>query len=80
MLTLRLDPALEENINNTARNLGLSKSELIRKSILNYLKKIELTNAWETGSDLFGKHSSGLGNLSKERKKIIKSRIRSKRK
>lgn len=78
MLTLRLDPTLEQNIKITAKRLGLSKSELIRKSILSYLEKVEHVNAWETGNDLFGKHSSGLGNLSTDRKKLIKTKLQAK--
>ena len=80
MITLRLDPTLEQAINNTAQNLGLTKSELIRKSILEYLSKLGKANAWEVGQDLFGKYSSGLKNLSTERKEIVKKRIKAKRK
>ena len=75
MPTLRLDPTLEENINIAARNLGLSKSELIRKSIHSYLGKLEHANVWEIGEDLFGKYSSGLGNLTTDRKKILRNKI-----
>ena len=39
MVTLRLDSKLEKSINDSARLLGVSKSELIRKSIEEYLKK-----------------------------------------
>ena len=80
MVTLRLDPTLEQNINITAKNLGLSKSELIRKSIQSYLENLEHANAWEIGKDLFGKYSSGQGNLSTDRKKIVKNKILAKRK
>ncbi len=79
MITLRLDQKLEQQVNNTAKNLGLTKSELIRKSIKAYLLKLKQPNAWEIGEDLFGKYSSGLGNLSSDRKEIIKSKIRAKR-
>ena len=72
MITLRLDPKLEQAVNITAKNLGLTKSELIRKCIKDYLVNSSHSNAWETGKDLFGKHSSGEGNLSVDRKKIIK--------
>ena len=58
MITLRLDPDLEHAITNTATNLGLTKSDLIRKSILEYLRKLGKQNAWEAGQDLFGKYSS----------------------
>ncbi|MCD6273142.1 MAG: CopG family transcriptional regulator [Deltaproteobacteria bacterium] len=80
MITLRLDAKLEQAINNTAKNLGLSKSELIRKSIYDYLGRLSNQNAWEAGGELFGKYSSGLGNLSTNRKELIKRKIKAKRK
>ena len=80
MITLRLDSKLEQSINNTAKNLGLTKSELIRKSITEYLGKLKSPNAWDTGEDLFGKYSSGLGNLSANRKVLLKNKIKAKRK
>lgn len=79
MITLRLDPKLEQAINNTAENLGLSKSELIRKSIHEYLAKLKQPTPWESGEELFGKYSSGLGDLSAKRKDLIKDKIRAKR-
>ncbi len=79
MITLRLDPELEQAINNTAKNLGLTKSELIRKSISEYLSKLKQPDPWEAGKDLFGKYSSGLGDLSTKRKELAKNKIRAKR-
>ena len=79
MITLRLDPILEQAVNNTAKNLGLTKSDLIRKSILEYLEKLGKQNAWEAGQDLFGKYSSGFNNLSADRKVILKDKIEAKR-
>lgn len=79
MITLRLDPALEQAVNSTAKNLGLTKSELIRQSINDYLARLKQPNAWEAGEDLFGKYSSGLGNLSVNRKELIKNKIKAKR-
>ncbi len=80
MITLRLDPELEQEIINTAKNLGVTKSELIRHSIQDYMKKIEKPNAWEIGRDVFGKYSSGKGNLSSKRKELIIEEIKAKRK
>ena len=79
MITLRLEPKLEQAVNNTAKNLGLTKSELIRTSIREYLGKIGSSDAWEMGKDLFGNYSSGLGNLSTNRKELIKNKIEAKR-
>ena len=78
MLTLRLNPELEQTINDTAKILGLTKSELIRQSINDYISKLEQPNAWEAGKDLFGKYSSGLGNLSENRKDLIKNKLKAK--
>ena len=79
MVTLRLDSKLEKSINDSARLLGVSKSELIRKSIEEYLKKFDTQpNAWEIGKDLFGKYASGVNNLSKDRKVLFKKRLRPK--
>lgn len=80
MITLRLDPNLEQSISNTAKNLGLTKSELIRQSIHEYLGKLSKPNAWDAGHDLFGKYSSGHSNLSTDRKGLVKDKIRAKRK
>ena len=80
MITLSLDPKLEQKMSNTAKNLGLSKSELVRKSLVEYLGRLSKQNAWEAGHELFGKYSSGNGNLSTDRKEILKEKIRAKRK
>ncbi len=80
MITLRLDPKLEQTIKITSKNLGISKSELIRKSILNYIDKLNPPNAWDVGQDLFGKYASGQSDLSVRRKELLKDKIRAKRK
>jgi len=80
MITLRLDPKLEQDVNNTAKNLGLTKSELIRKSLHEFLAKLDKPNAWEIGEDLFGRYSSGFSNLSTDRKELVKKKIKAKRK
>jgi len=80
MITLRFDPKLEEAIRKTAENLGLKKSDLIRRSIIDYLDRQKSQTAWELGKDIFGKYASGRGDLSVDRKKILKEKIRSKRK
>ena len=79
MITLRLDPDLEKEISTVAKNIGITKSDLIRQSLIEYLGKLERPNAWELGKDFFGRYSSGLGNLSVDRKTILKEKIRAKR-
>lgn len=79
MITLRLDPELEQTVSRAAKNLGLSRSELIRRSLVEYIARIEGPNAWEVGRDLFGKYSSGQDNLSSDRKAIVRRKIEAKR-
>ena len=80
MISLRLDPKLEQNVQNTAKILGVTKSELIRKSISEYINKIVHHSPWEIGKGYFGKYSSGQGNLSTDRKILLKTKIMAKRK
>ncbi len=78
MITLRLDSELEQNINRVAHKMGVTKSELIRKSITAFIEKIEHPSPWELGSDLFGKYASGKNNLSQDIKSIVKEKVRAK--
>ncbi len=80
MITLRLDQQLEQLLDKTAKNLDLTKSELIRRSILDYIGRLKPQNAWDAGQDLFGKHASGRSDLSARRKELVKEKIRAKRK
>ena len=57
IITLRLDSELEKTINSVAQQLGVSKSELIRKSITDFIDKLEKPFPWELGSNVFGKIS-----------------------
>lgn len=79
MITLRIDKNLERTITITAENLGLTKSELIRKSILAFIDTLDPPNAWDVGQDLFGKYASGIDSLSSNRKALLKKKIRAKR-
>ncbi|MAT95613.1 MAG: CopG family transcriptional regulator [Anaerolineaceae bacterium] len=79
MITVRLDPQLEQTINELARHLGVSKSELIRRSIAEYVDKLEKPSAWELGKDVFGKYASENRDLAKDRKKLVKDIIAAKR-
>ena len=79
MITLRLNQELEKNIKSVAINMGISKSELIRKSIIEFMKNIEKPTSWELGNELFGKYASGVTNLSQDRKALVKEKIKAKR-
>lgn len=78
MITLRLDQKLETEIQTTSRMLGLSKSELIRISVAEYIKKQKKPNAWELGENLFGQYASGQNHLSVNRKALLRDKIKAK--
>jgi predicted DNA-binding protein len=78
MITLRLDEKLEQQITTAAENLGVTKSELIRKSINEYLRNFKQPSAWDLGENVFGKYSSGRGNLSSDRKELMRNKIKAK--
>lgn len=80
MITLRLDSTLEQSVQQAAKTLGITKSELIRESIADYLAKLKTPSPWKLGEDLFGNYSSGQGNLSADRKSLLKAKIKAKRK
>ena len=59
--------------------MGVSRSELIRRSIAEYIDKLEKPSAWELGKDVFGKYASENSNLAADRKKLVKEIIEAKR-
>lgn len=79
MITLRLDPKLEQTINNIAHQMGVSKSELIRKSITEFIGNLDKPSPWELGGEVFGKYASTQENLSRDRKMLVKDKIKAKR-
>jgi antitoxin component of RelBE/YafQ-DinJ toxin-antitoxin module len=79
LITLRLDPKLEQTINNIAGQMGVSKSELVRKSLIEFISKLDKPTAWELGSEVFGKYESTYESLSRDRKVLVKDKIKAKR-
>lgn len=75
MITLRLDSKLEKTLESTAKSIGMTKSEFVRKSILTYLKRIPRKTPWELGNGLFANHSSGQKDLSENVSRIFKNKI-----
>lgn len=78
MITLRLDPELEQTINTLASEMGMSKSEIIRQSITEFIAKKETSSAWELGNDVFGKYVSPDPDLATNRKLLLKEKINNK--
>jgi predicted DNA-binding protein len=80
MLSIRLNKETEKQLDYASKQLGKSKSDMVRESLIEYLAKIESPSAWEAGKELFGKHKSGVGSLSTASSKDIAQRIQAKKK
>ena len=76
MITLRLDKELEKSVENTAKAVGVSKSELVRLSIKDYLNRLNQSQAWELGKEVFGKYQSENTNLARDSEKILREKFR----
>ncbi len=59
--------------------MGISKSELIRASVIEFMAKVEQPSAWELGRDVFGQYASGKESLSRDRKQLLTETIKAKR-
>ena len=79
-ISLRLDEQTARRLEEIARQKGLSKSEVIRHCLAEYLgNQQQQLSPWELGKDLFGRAASGRGELSRESKQIVKEKFRAKR-
>lgn len=78
-ISIRLDARLEREVERVAEQAGISKSELVRRSLVKYLAEHhERPSAWELGKDLFGRVGGGRPDLSTNRKKILGEILRAK--
>jgi hypothetical protein len=76
MITLRLSDPLRTKLAALAKTQGISRSELIRKCLDDYLARSDAEpSAWELGKDLFGCSNSGQGDRSRRAKEIARERI-----
>ena len=80
MMTLRIDEDLEQKIEHASVNLGISKSELLRRSVQEFIAGMTKPDPWDVGKDLFGKYRSGRHDLSTNRKTIIRDLLSRKHK
>jgi hypothetical protein len=79
-ISLRLDDQLSRRLAVVAKAKGLSKSELVRKCLDEYLAGQEQQpSAWELGKDLFGCFDSGKGDLSVRAREIARERLHDRR-
>jgi hypothetical protein len=74
--SLRLDRHLAQQLAALAKARGISRSELVRQCLEEYLAgPVQGATAWELGKDLFGCYKSGRGDLSQRVKEIAKEKI-----
>jgi hypothetical protein len=79
-ISLRLDDRLAKKLAALAKARGISKSELIRTCLGEYLvSQGQEPTAWELGRDLFGCYDSGQGDLSVRAKEIARERLHARR-
>jgi hypothetical protein len=78
-ISLRLNSETEHELTRYAQKAGKSKSELIRSLIAEFMnmKKIN-NNSWELGKELFGRYGSGKGDLSINRKSLLREKLNAK--
>ena len=72
MLIIRLDKKLEAEIEKVSKSENIRKSDLIRRSITEYLKKNKKPAIIEVGEEMFNKYSFKDSELSKNSEKILR--------
>lgn len=78
-ISLRIDKRMAESLSLAAKARGVSKSELIRQCLADYLDEASnRPTAWELGKELFGKVGSGRGDLARRRKQIFREKLNAK--
>ncbi|WCL50724.1 ribbon-helix-helix protein, CopG family [Leptospira sp. GIMC2001] len=76
MISLRLPPELERKLDSFAKSEGKSRTEIVKDSILEYMKaRGSKKSPFDLGLDLFGKYSSDNDDLAQNRKKYLKKFI-----
>ena len=82
MISVRLDENIENQLNTLAQQKDTSKSKVIKEALVYYFDMLKNENeqksAYELGSELFGKYSSGKDDLSTTYKQKIKDKINAK--
>ena len=79
-ISLRLDDRLTRKLAALAKARGLSKSELIRRCLNEYLAgQDQQPTAWELGKHLFGCYRSRRGDLSVRAREVARERLHARR-
>ncbi len=76
MLTIRLNPDMEEKLKTLAAHNNMTKTDIVKEALEDYYAKLEMKdNPYEHGKDLFGKYGSGKTDLSVTYKKTMKEKL-----
>jgi len=82
MLSVRLDSNLQNELNSLSKQQNISKSKIIKDSLIYYFDMLKQTNqqksSYEIGQEFFGKYSSKQGDLSTTYKQKLKDKINAK--
>lgn len=82
MVSVRLDEKIENQLDFIAQQKHIPKSKVIKEALVYYFdmlkKESNEKSAYELGSELFGKYSSGKNDLSATYKQKIKDKINAK--
>ena len=79
-ISVRLEGRLLRKLAATAKARGISKSELIRQCLDQFLgSTAQEPTAWEVGKELFGCYKSGRSDLSSRAPEIVRERIHARR-
>ena len=78
MTSVRLSEDIEEKLNFLSHTKRLSKTEIIRIAITNYIEHENVSDPYELGKDLFDLSGSGESNRSQNYKKVIKDKLHGK--
>lgn len=75
MLTTRLTISEEKKLTEYCKQNGLSKSQVVKEALAQYLSKKSAVSAYESGQDLFGADSSNDTDRSTTYKKRLKKML-----
>ncbi|MFA7569645.1 MAG: hypothetical protein WCY75_00175 [Sulfurimonadaceae bacterium] len=82
MVSVRLDEHIENQLTFLAQQKHIPKSKVIKDALVYYFDMLKndqnQKNAYELGSEFFGKYSSGRDDLSTTYKQKIKDKINAK--
>jgi predicted DNA-binding protein len=76
MTSIRLSKELEEKLNSLAERENITKSEIIKEALEEYIIDYEKkANPYDLGEEFFGRFGSGHGDLSASYKQKVRNKI-----